>query len=80
MLRKLCIYRSAISKYNTGGKTGLLGIPHWLLMTIICIGLFFFVLAFVVNLYRMFEKHKTLGDTRLTQDEIASSTEVHSEF
>lgn len=67
-------------KYATGGITGVLGIPHWILVTIVCIGLFFFVLAFIVRVYNMITNHKNIDNRKLTNDEKAATMEIKSEF
>lgn len=71
---------TAIQKFNTGGITGVLKIPHWILMAIVCIGLIFFVFAFIIRVYNMITNHKSIDDRKLSDDERAAAMEVHSEF
>lgn len=71
---------TAIQKYNTGGITGVLKLPHWALVSIVCIGLFFFVLAFIVRVYNMIIGHKSIDNRKLSDDERAAAMEIHSEF
>lgn len=72
--------RTAVQKFNTGGITGVLGIPHWILVSIVCVGLFFFILAFIVRVYNMILNHKNIDNRKLSDDERAASMEIHSEF
>ncbi len=60
--------------------TGTLGIPHWIIVVMICIGLFFFIIAFIIRVYNMIVSHKSIENKKRTLDEIAASTEIKSEF
>jgi TRAP-type C4-dicarboxylate transport system permease small subunit len=67
-------------KLADGSVTGTLGIPHWIIVIMICIGLFFFVIAFIIRAYNMIISHKSIENKKRTLDEIAASTEIKSEF
>ncbi|NLM21531.1 MAG: TRAP transporter small permease [Peptococcaceae bacterium] len=68
------------TKLADGSVTGTLGIPHWILVSLICIGLFFFIIAFIIRVYNMITQHKTLDDRKRTLEEIAAEQEIKSEF
>ncbi len=67
-------------KLADGSVTGTLGIPHWILVILICIGLFFFVIAFIIRVYNMIINHGNIENKKLSRDEIAANTEIKSEF
>lgn len=67
-------------KYRNGAETGVLHIPHWILAIMICIGLFFFVIALITRVYKMVSDHKSIKNMKLTADEIAASMQSISEF
>ncbi|MCL1828511.1 MAG: TRAP transporter small permease [Oscillospiraceae bacterium] len=67
-------------KYNNGAVTGVLLLPHWILVIIICIGFFFFIVSFLIKIYNMIEKHKTLQNEKLTIDQLAADAVIKSEF
>jgi TRAP-type C4-dicarboxylate transport system permease small subunit len=69
-------------KFDNGAITGVLHIPHWLISTVTCIGLFFLLIAFVVKIYNMVSEHKNLSDHKLTADELAlaAANSASSEF
>ena len=67
-------------KYRNGAVTSVLRIPHWILVLVVCVGLFFFIIAFIVRVYQMIKAHKDIQNVKLTSDEIAASMEIHSEF
>ena len=67
-------------KLADGSVTGTLGIPHWIIVIMICIGLFFFVIAFIIRVYNMIINHKNIENKKLTLDEIAANTDIKSEF
>lgn len=67
-------------KFVDGSETGTLAIPHWVLVALICVGLFFLVVAFIIKVYMMITNHKSIVNTKLTLEEIAANTEVNSEF
>jgi len=67
-------------KYATGATTGVLAIPHWILVLIICVGLFFFVIAFIIRINGMVKSRSSLPGRKLTVDEIAAETVIRSEF
>ena len=68
------------NKLADGSVTGTLGIPHWIIVLMICIGLFFFIIAFIIRAYNMIVSHKTIENKKRTIDEIAAATEIKSEF
>jgi TRAP-type C4-dicarboxylate transport system permease small subunit len=72
--------RMVLQKYADGSVTGVLAIPHWILVAIVCIGLFFFILAFIARLAQMVQNHASLRDEALTSDEIAAEMKARSEF
>ncbi|MDY6825564.1 MAG: TRAP transporter small permease [Bacillota bacterium] len=49
-------------KFADGSVTGTLAIPHWILVLLICIGLFFFIIAFIIRIYSMLSDYKKLKD------------------
>ena len=67
-------------KFADGSVTGTLAIPHWILVLMICIGFFFFIIAFIIRVYTMITNHKNIENKKLTLDEIAANTEIKSEF
>ncbi len=67
-------------KLADGSVTGTLGIPIWILVLLICVGLFFFIIAFIIRVYNMITSHKNIENKKLTIDEIAANTEIKSEF
>ena len=68
------------TKLADGSVTGTLGIPHWIIVSLICIGLFFFVIAFIIRVYNMIDNHKNIQDRKRTLDEIAAEQEIKTEF
>ena len=69
-----------VQNYTIGAVTPVLRIPRWTLVIMICIGLFFFIVAFIVRAYYMIIGHKDIENVKLTMDEKAASTQIHSEF
>ena len=69
-----------IRQHVIGAITGVLHVPQWILVAIICIGLFFFIIAFIVKIHNMIENHKNLQETKLTKDQIAAETIARGEF
>ena len=67
-------------KYINGAVTGVLLIPHWILVIIICIGFLFFILAFLIRIHKMVTGHKNLKDEKLTLDQLAAEAVIKSEF
>jgi phosphotransferase system glucose/maltose/N-acetylglucosamine-specific IIC component len=67
-------------KLADGSVTGTLAIPHWILVLMICIGLFFFIIAFLIRVFGMISNHKNIENKKRSLDEIAASTEIKSEF
>jgi len=67
-------------KYKNGNITSVLGLPHWILVIIMCIGLFFFIIAFIIRVYNMISGHKHLVNIKTSLDEIAASKQITSEF
>lgn len=67
-------------KLANGAVTGVLFIPHWILIVIICIGLFFFTIAFLIKVVTLIRNHKNVGDRALTADEIAAEMTANTEF
>ena len=67
-------------KYQSGAQTGVLLIPHWIICIMICIGLFFFICAFIIRTYNMIDNHKGLSNVRRSSDEIAAEMEINQEF
>jgi TRAP-type C4-dicarboxylate transport system permease small subunit len=67
-------------KYQTGAVTGVLLIPHWIILIVICVGLFFFVCGFIVRVFNMIDNHKALSNSRRSSDEIAAEMNVNQEF
>ncbi|MCL1829679.1 MAG: TRAP transporter small permease [Oscillospiraceae bacterium] len=68
------------NKYSNGAVTGILLVPHWILVLFLCIGLLFFIIAFIIKIHNMIENHKNLSDTKMSIDEIAAETVAKSEF
>ena len=67
-------------KYNTGSITSVLGIPHWILVIMICIGFVFFIIAFLIRVYNLITGHKHIVNVKVSQDEIAASKQITTEF
>ena len=67
-------------KYNNGAVTGVLLLPHWILVIIMCVGFLFFFLAFTIKIYNMISNHKNLQKEKLTVDQLAAEAIVKSEF
>jgi len=67
-------------KYRLGAISSVLGFPHWILVLLICVGLFFFILAFIVRVYNMIAGHKDIKNVKLNLEEKAAATQIHSEF
>jgi len=68
-------------KLADGSVTGTLAIPHWILVSLICVGLFFFIIAFIIRLYNMILEHKTIEvKKKRTLDEIATDKKPITEF
>jgi TRAP-type C4-dicarboxylate transport system permease small subunit len=67
-------------KYTNGAVTAVLLIPHWILIIIVCVGIFFFTIAFVIKVYNMIKNHRNIENVKLTNDEKAANMQVTSEF
>lgn len=67
-------------KYSNGATTGVLLLPHWILVIMTCIGLFFFVIAFIIRVYNMVIGHKSIENKKITLDEKAASMQITTEF
>ena len=67
-------------KLLNGAKSEVIGIPHWILIIIVCIGLFFYTIAYVLRVYMLIDNHKNLTDKKLTNDEKAANMASSSEF
>ena len=67
-------------KLADGSVTGTLAIPHWILVALICVGLFFFIIAFIIRVYNMITNHRNIENKKRTLDEIAADKEAKSEF
>ena len=72
--------RMVSQKYNNGNITSVLGIPHWILVIMMCIGLFFFIIAFFIRVYKMVSDHKHIVNVKVSMDELAASKQITSEF
>lgn len=69
-----------VKKYIDMSVTGTLAIPHWIIVLVVCIGLFFFIIAFIIRVVGMITNHKNIENKKRTLDEIAAQTEAKSEF
>ena len=72
--------RMIMQKYSQGTVSPVLALPHWILVIFICIGLFFFIIAFIIRVYNMISGHKDIVNVKLTLEEKAAATQVTSEF
>lgn len=67
-------------KFLNGAKSEVIGVPHWILIIIVCIGLLFYTIAYILRVYMLIDNHKNLTDKKLTNDEKAANMASSSEF
>ena len=67
-------------KYTLGAVSPILAFPHWILVLLICIGLFFFVIAFIIRVYKMIAGHKDIINVKLALEDKAAATKITTEF
>lgn len=72
--------RMAIQAFNTGASTDVLGISNWIFITIVCIGLFFYAIAYAISAYTLIDNHKNLTDEKISYEEKAANMASSSEL
>ena len=72
--------RMITQKLRNGACSDVLGVPHWILIVLICIGLFFYMIAYIMKVYSLITNHKNLSDHRITDDEKAANMVAASEI
>lgn len=72
--------RMVAQKLRNGACSDVLGIPHWILIIIICIGLFFYMIAYIMKVYSLISNHKNLTEKKITNDEKAANMVAASEI
>lgn len=67
-------FRMVATKYANRAATSILHIPHWILVLILALGFLTLVLALLLKLITLCQRHKSLPDHTLTPDEIAEQS------
>jgi TRAP-type C4-dicarboxylate transport system permease small subunit len=68
-------YTMILAKYANNAATSVMMWPHWVLVLILTVGFFTLTLALILKLIKLFERHNTLPNHRLTAEELLSQTE-----
>lgn len=67
-------------KFSNGACSDVLSVPHWILIVIICIGLFFYMVAYILKVISLVANHKNLTEKKITNDEKAANMVAASEI
>jgi TRAP-type C4-dicarboxylate transport system permease small subunit len=62
-------WRMILQKYNNRAASAILMLPHWIIVLVLTLGFFTLFVALIVKVLRLVEKHRSLPDARLTDEE-----------
>ena len=62
-------YKMVFAKYANNATTGVLLIPHWIIVAVLTLGFLCLLLTLVLKLVRLISRHKSLPDRALTKEE-----------
>jgi len=71
-------YNMIFTKYANNATTGVLLIPHWIIVAVLTLGFLCLLLTLILKLVRFISTHKSLPDKALTAEERAEQETLES--